>query len=329
MSLSDPSKASQIFSGVLHRNAIEDMAAAVRNFFDLHAVQLELGQCRCQLDFIAAGSVFAYHEHYAVRMHLTGELLHNRFGLALPVQGPNLKFAGEEMEPSRLASAMTGEEMDVYAAAGLKQFVVLLDHDRLLRLAEEAGLPAEVQRALRRGRETMPLVARPQAVASLTQRLQHLLRLAAVGELQISAEQLEEWIYGQALAILDVSDQPAGRFPGAALVRRAIEVADANIGPVPVATLCSQLRVSPSTLENAFKTVTGVTPHAFFLRRRLNAARKVLLREDPAGRRVTDVATELGFSELGRFAVRYREMFGESPSETLRRSSRTTVGLAR
>jgi AraC-like DNA-binding protein len=72
-----------------------------------------------------------------------------------------------------------------------------------------------------------------------------------------------------------------------------------------------------------------VTPHAFFLRRRLNAARNVLLREDPAGRRVTDVATELGFSELGRFAVRYREMFGESPSETLRRSSRTTVGLAR
>jgi transcriptional regulator GlxA family with amidase domain len=126
-----------------------------------------------------------------------------------------------------------------------------------------------------------------------------------------------------------VRDQPAGRPPGAALVRRAIEVADANVGPVPVATLCSQLRVSPSTLENAFKTVTGVTPHAFFLRRRLNAARNVLLREDPAGRRVTDVATELGFSELGRFAVRYREMFGESPSETLRRSSRTTVGLAR
>jgi AraC family ethanolamine operon transcriptional activator len=305
------------------------MAAAVRNFFDLHAVQLELGQCRCQLDFIAAGSVFAYHEHYAVRMHLTGELLHNRFGLALPVQGPHLKFAGEEMEPSRLASAMTGEDMDVYAAAGLKQFVVLLDHDRLLRLAEEAGLPAEVQRALRRGRATMPLVARSQAVASLSQRLQHLLRLAAVGELQLSAEQLEEWIYGQALAILDVSDQPAGRAPGAALVRRAIEVADANVGPVPVATLCSQLRVSPSTLENAFKTVTGVTPHAFFLRRRLNAARNVLLREDPAGRRVTDVATELGFSELGRFAVRYREMFGETPSETLRRSSRTTVGLAR
>jgi len=328
MPVSQRTKPSQVLSGVLHRNAIEDMAAAVRNFFDLQAEQLELGQCRCQLDFIAAGGVFAYHEHYAVRMHLTGELLHNRFGFALPVQGPGLKFAGEEMESSRLASAMTGEEMDVYAAAGLKQFVVLLDHERLLRHADEAGLPADVQRALLPGRETMPLMARPQAVAALSQSLRHMLRLAAVGELQLGAEQFEEWIYGQALSILDTKDQPSGRPPSAALVRRAIEVADASPGALPVATMCVQLRVSPSTLENAFKTVTGVTPHTFFLRRRLNKARTILLREDCTQRKVTDVATELGFSELGRFAVRYREMFGETPSETLKRERVTIPGAS-
>ena len=321
--------AQQILSGVIRRDAVEDMSAAVSNFFDLQAVQLEPGSMQCRIDFIAAGNTFMYLENYPRRTHLTGELLHNRFGLAIPVAGPSLKFSGEQMDHCRLASAMTGEEMDVFAPGGLKQFVVLLDHPRLLSMADEAGLPVDVQRALRRGRSTMPLVAKPRAVASLSQRLQHMLHLAAVGELNMSAAYFEDWLYGEALSILDVRDQPAGRPPGAALGRRAIEVADANVGPVMVATLCSQLRVSPSTLENAFKTVTGVTPHAFFLRRRLNAARNVLLREDPAGRRVTDVATELGFSELGRFAVRYREMFGETPSETLRRSSRTTVGLAR
>jgi AraC family ethanolamine operon transcriptional activator len=33
---------------------------------------------------------------------------------------------------------------------------------------------------------------------------------------------------------------------------------------------------------------------------------------------VTDIPTEFGFWELGRFAVNFRQIFGESPSATLR-----------
>lgn len=310
---------SQVLSGVIRRDAVEDMSATVSSFFDLHVVQLEPGDIRCQIDFIAAGNTFFYREHYPLRTHLTGELLHGRFGFAVPVQGPSLKFSGEEMDYCRLASAMTGEEMDVFAPGGLKQFVVLLDHARLLELAERTGLPSDVLRALRPGRSTMPLVAKPHAVAALGQRMQHLLHLAAIGELQADAAHLEDWVYAQAISILDVKDLPCGRPPAAVLVRRAIEIADAQRGGLRIAELCGLLRVSPGTLENAFRTVAGLTPHAFFLRRRLNQARSVLLHEDPARRRVTDVATELGFNELGRFAVRYRQMFGETPSETLKR----------
>lgn len=321
--------AGQVFSGVIGRDAIEDMAGAVRQFFDLEAEQLEPGPCRCRIDFIAAGQTFLYREHYPLRTRLAGELLGNRFGLALPVGGPEVKLSGEEMGPSRLASAMTGEEIDLLAAGGLKQLVVLLDHERLLQTAEQAGMPGEVQSSLRRGRASMPLVAKPRAVAAFSQRLRHSLQQAAAGDLQIAADQFEEWVYGQTLSMLDVKEQPLGRPPGAVLVRRAIEIADDYRGPAPVATLCRLLRVSPGTLENAFKTATGLTPHAFFLRRRLNHARHVLLREDPGHRRVTDIASELGFSELGRFAVRYREMFGEKPSDTLRRSAVTRVSVAR
>jgi transcriptional regulator GlxA family with amidase domain len=33
---------------------------------------------------------------------------------------------------------------------------------------------------------------------------------------------------------------------------------------------------------------------------------------------VTDVAMQLGFGHLGRFAGHYRELYGEAPSATLR-----------
>lgn len=309
----------QVASGVVRREAIEDIGGAVRLFFDLEAEQLEPGPYNCRIEFIAAGGTFLYREHYPLRTHLAGELLGQRFGFALPVEGPGLQFAGEQMEHARLASAMTGEAMDLYAARGLEQFVVLLDHARLLRTVEEAGMPVGVQRALQPGRTTMPLVTKPEAVASFSRRLQDVLHRAADGELQGGADRFEEWVYGQALSILDVQDPPVGSAPGATLVRRAVDIADGQRGPVPVAALCRLLRVSPGTLGNAFKDVTGVTPHAFFLRRRLNQARRSLLREDPTETSVTEIATGLGFTELGRFSVRYRQLFCESPSETLRR----------
>ncbi len=90
-----------------------------------------------------------------------------------------------------------------------------------------------------------------------------------------------------------------------------------------MARLCSLLRVCPSAFENSFKKITGLAQCTFFLRRRLSSARYALLEADRHHESVTGIALENGFTELGRFAVRYRQMFGESPSETLRRRTRT------
>jgi hypothetical protein len=208
--------AQQVLSGVIRRDGIEDMSGAVRNFFDLEAVQLESGAFRCQIDFVAAGNAFFYREHYPLHTHLAGELLHNRFGFAIPEDGPGIKFAGEQMDTCRLASAMTGEQMDVFAPGGLKQFVVLIDHVHLLRLAEETNLPLAVQQALRPGRSTMPLVSKPSSVSALSRRLRKVLRQAADGRLQMEPAALEDWIYAEALSILDVTGHPCGRPPAPA-----------------------------------------------------------------------------------------------------------------
>jgi AraC family ethanolamine operon transcriptional activator len=91
--------------------------------------------------------------------------------------------------------------------------------------------------------------------------------------------------------------------------------------PVHISEICAALRVSRRTLHRAFHDALGIGPVAFLRHKRLCAAHSALKNADPSRTRVTDIAMEFGFSEMGRFAGYYLSLFGESPSATLRKSA--------
>jgi transcriptional regulator GlxA family with amidase domain len=77
--------------------------------------------------------------------------------------------------------------------------------------------------------------------------------------------------------------------------------------------------VSARTVYRAFARHRRTPPITHLRRSRLERVRRRLLEGAP-GETVTSVALDWGFSHLGRFAVFYRQCFGERPSETLRRA---------
>jgi len=83
-----------------------------------------------------------------------------------------------------------------------------------------------------------------------------------------------------------------------------------------IAELCRIVGVEQCTTLRAFRAIHATTPSRYLRAVRLNLAREALLVPDVRHATVTEVATRFGFRELGRFALYYHAMFGETPSET-------------
>ncbi|TCH98279.1 AraC family transcriptional regulator [Roseococcus sp. SYP-B2431] len=102
------------------------------------------------------------------------------------------------------------------------------------------------------------------------------------------------------------------------VARAAEEVLRARIDDPPsLRELCELVGVPERTLHHAFQEAFGMAPKAYLRALRLCAAhRRLRAGKGP----VTEVAADLGLFHFGRFSLEYRAMFGEPPSETLRRA---------
>lgn len=104
-------------------------------------------------------------------------------------------------------------------------------------------------------------------------------------------------------------------------VRAAREFIDSvRDEPLTVFDLCRALNVSRRTLQYSFTEIHGIAPLSYLRRVRLNRARRDLAQPRDNQTSVASVAMDWGFWHLSRFARDYHHLFGEFPSDTLRRA---------
>lgn len=96
-------------------------------------------------------------------------------------------------------------------------------------------------------------------------------------------------------------------------LRRATEMITASAGAdVPLATLAAEVDLSPFHFARAFKTSTGLPPHAWQRARRIAQAKVLLETSDLP---VTEIALEVGYESSQALARLFQRSVGVSPSQ--------------
>jgi AraC family ethanolamine operon transcriptional activator len=108
-------------------------------------------------------------------------------------------------------------------------------------------------------------------------------------------------------------------FRRAILVQEAEAFMQAHLDePITLEAICKAVKTSKSALSYGFQEIFGLSPMAYLKTVRLHGVWRALKASDPAQTTVIGIANRYGFWHMGHFSRDYRQMFGESPSETLK-----------
>lgn len=96
-----------------------------------------------------------------------------------------------------------------------------------------------------------------------------------------------------------------------ARLRRVLGLIEAGLpGPLPLAALAVEAGVSPFHFAREFRHATGIPPHRYVVRRRVDRAMLLLARRDLS---VADVARRAGFTHASHLARHMRQRVGLTP----------------
>jgi len=215
-----------------------------------------------------------------------------------------------------------GSEIDCVSMPGFEVFTISYPEEYLNEVIANLGLP-ELKNLVKDSDNFKCSLAELSAIRRQLHQMIDLInrRPAQIGNTSF-IKKLDAELSEQIL--LAVTQSLPTKSISANLRNRAIKIIKEYLSefpqePVTVSQLCSITGASERTLQYAFLERYGVTPKTYLKTFRLNNVRRELWKSDPETTKVNDVASLWGFWHMGQFAADYRKLFGELPSETLKR----------
>jgi AraC family ethanolamine operon transcriptional activator len=290
--------------------------------WDTLVTPLSRGPYKHAITFLTSPGLILYRERFWCRTRIQGLSPPGMFAFAVPLPvGHTSRWWGALLHETGLPAMMPGG-IHADLSEGHQHLAALID----LRLLRD-NVPGDLLDALVSSSRQHMLPASLNTLSPLCAMLNALLA-STPADLQAlhhphAVRSMEEDLlaaFRQSLTLPTSAPRRVGRAIRQGGLRRAVEyLRSTDSRSITVADLCAAAKVTQRTLEYAFRETFGMSPLGFLHLRRYHAARRDLLAADGKTVTVTEIAPKNGFYQMGRFAVRYKALFGESPSQTLQR----------
>ncbi|GAB0153861.1 AraC family transcriptional regulator, ethanolamine operon transcriptional activator [Marinobacterium iners DSM 11526] len=237
------------------------------------------------------------------------------FWLGIPTNREHFRINGQSVEQEDLLWRHGSTPFELVTPADCNIFSIVVQQEELFGLAARQGIAT--QSSVSGGNPRLRGSRHQVEELSLL-----VTRILAAADEGMDTEIHKDLLIQQLLNLLDTAEVNERVIPSyrhrKAVVDRVREYVDAKGDlPVTMTALCDLACVSRRTLQYSFESILGISPVQFLRATRLNRVRRKLLSAE--GTSISDAAASQGFYHLSQFATDYRRLFGERPSETLRR----------
>ena len=287
-------------------------------------LQVSPGVMHSSLAEATTGSIHVFRKWMSERVIQQGCLPNGKICFAIPLGklAGTPRMQGHEMHGDSMVVLRSGDEFTLQRPKGMELVAVTFELDEFRRLSEE--------RPWAPGARALLSSSVLRAPGHAMQRLRYVL-LSLFAETPATDPRKSEAIEDQSVSC-GVFEALHELFNGAADAGQAIGSASASYivaqchrmvegsgdSPPSVEDLCLRLRTSRRTLQNSFRQVADTTPVDYLRCVRLNVVRRQLMSTRAVDLNIAQAAADRGFTHLSHFAQRYRALFGELPSQTLR-----------
>lgn len=290
--------------------------------------QLKAGHFQGSLSELCLGpaQIFLETTSHALRQECTVPANHVWFGLPR-CENPNLRVNGALVQPGRIAVQRGGTPFQLVTPDDLQFYGIVVSEDLLTSYARQFERESWLTAALDR-----PVLDVSESTKQTMQGIcEEILAQPRKGDGYALSPSLRQSLAEEtlsALVSLFSATEPAPRDKSSGQQRqRLVDRADSYVREhsdrlITVSELCTVLNASRRALQIGFQDVLGISPHAYIRAVSLNGVRSHLRDPESPYGSVQDAAAAFGFWHMSQFALDYRELFGERPSETFLRRKR-------